>query len=487
MKTKILSLVLALILLMGTLAVPVSAASRGDVYNYLKNVAMQDTYNEEIGCYYSTVSVSSDNSTFYGIFYYPQQEIITLSIFNDGVEISLVLTPAMQLPYQAYVLFYDSQNTNGTVNVTASYNGAPFKAFAEYEGNTGIKNDMLQTLNNILPYVLEFTRAAIYEGGYTLSDLGLTGYKACNLHIWDEGTVVKQPTCVESGVCRYTCVNCGTTHDETMKPTGKHVFDAGVVVAEPTCTRKGTLRYTCTLCKQETKDVAISALGHAWTLTEVLSEPVEGQHGGAAIYTCTRCGETKTAERCASEVFVDMPKVSNWAHEPIDWAFFNGITAGKTPNTFAPKDTVTRAEVVTFLWSALDRPAPEETEMPFRDVKTKNYYYMPVLWAVQNGITAGKTPTSFGPKAQCTRAEIVTFLWNAAGRPEPMSTVCPFEDVRKKDYFYKPVLWAVENGITAGTSADTFSPKAVCTRAQTVTFLYKLSSLQPETAEQTAP
>ena len=477
MKTKLLSLVLVIILLMGILAVPVSAASGSDVYNFLRNTALDDQYDEEIGYYYTAMSVSGDNSTFYGIFYYPQNEIVDLSVFTNSVEVTMTLTPDVQLPYLAYVRFYDSQSSTGCVNVTANYNGDAFPSFSEYEGNAAVQGDLLQILNNIFPYVLEFTRFVIHDGGYTLADMGLTGFTICNLHIWDEGTVVKQPTCVESGVCRYTCINCGLTHDESMAPTGKHVFDEAVVIAEPTCTENGTIRYTCSLCHQETKDVTTAALGHVWTLTEVLCEPEEGQHGGLAIYTCARCGETKTEQCCASEVFVDMPNVGNWAHDPIDWAYFNGITSGTSPNTFSPKKTVTRAEVMTFLWSAFGRPEPVGAEMPFTDVKRKAYYYQPVLWAVQQGITAGKTETSFAPKEGCTRAQIVTFLWSAAGRPEPKSTESPFKDVRKKNYFYKAVLWAVENGITAGTGENTFSPNAVCTRAQTVTFLYKLALL----------
>lgn len=483
MKTKLLSLVLVIILLMGILAVPVNAASRSDVYNYLKNTAIDDQYDAQIGCYYSVMSVSSDNTTFYGIFYYPENEAVALSIYTDSVEVTMILTPEMKLPYQAYVWFDDTQNSTGFVNVTAKYNGGAFPSFSKYEGNAAVQGDLLQIMNSIFPYIMEFTRAVIHEGGYTLADMGLTGYTICNLHIWDEGTIVKQPTCVESGICRYTCINCGQTHDESMAPTGEHVFDEAVVIAEATCTQNGTIRYTCSLCHQATKDVKTAALGHVWTLTEVQHEPEEGQHGGLAVYTCARCGDTKTAQRCAGEVFVDMPKIGNWAHEPIDWAYFNGITSGTSATTFSPRKTVTRAEVMTFLWSAFGRPAPEEAEMPFTDVKGKAYYYRPVLWAVQKGITAGKTQTTFAPKEGCTRAEIVTFLWSAAGRPEPSSTESPFKDVRRKNYYYKSVLWAVENGITAGTGENTFSPNAVCTRAQTVTFLYKLALLGGFTAE----
>ena len=138
MKTKLLSLVLVIILLMGILAVPVNAASRSDVYNYLKNTAIDDQYDAQIGCYYSVMSVSSDNTTFYGIFYYPENEAVALSIYTDSVEVTMILTPEMKLPYQAYVWFDDTQNSNGFVNVTAKYNGEAFPSFSKYEGNAAV-------------------------------------------------------------------------------------------------------------------------------------------------------------------------------------------------------------------------------------------------------------------------------------------------------------------------------------------------------------
>lgn len=177
-----------------------------------------------------------------------------------------------------------------------------------------------------------------------------------------------------------------------------------------------------------------------------------------------------------------MPREGNWAHKPIDWAYFNGITGGKTATAFVPKDFCTRAEVVTFLWAAKNRPNPEGTDCPFTDVKQKAYYYKAMLWAVENGITGGTAADKFSPKSICTRAEVVTFLWAAAGKPKPKREENPFTDVGKKAWYYKAVLWAVENGITSGTSPDKFSPKRKCTRAEVVTFLYKASLIPPAEA-----
>jgi hypothetical protein len=109
---------------------------------------------------------------------------------------------------------------------------------------------------------------------------------------------------------------------------------------------------------------------------------------------------------------------------------------------------------------------------PFKDVKESAFYYKAMLWAVEQGITTGTSATTFGPNKDCTRGQVVTFLWRAAGQPEPKSTSCPFTDVKATASYYKAVLWAVENGVTSGTSATTFSPGKICTRGQVVTFLY---------------
>jgi len=118
-------------------------------------------------------------------------------------------------------------------------------------------------------------------------------------------------------------------------------------------------------------------------------------------------------------------------------------------------------------------PEAAEPVSAFDDVQKSDYFFNAVLWAVENGITNGVGVRTFAPNAICTRAQVVTFLWRAAGEPEPERMVCPFTDVAADAYYYKAVLWAVENGITNGTSADAFSPNATVTRAQTAAFLYR--------------
>ena len=171
--------------------------------------------------------------------------------------------------------------------------------------------------------------------------------------------------------------------------------------------------------------------------------------------------------------YTDVADPSAYYYKAVYWAAGNGITSGTSPTTFSPNNTCTRGQIVTFLWKALKSPEPSSANNPFTDVKESDYFYQPVLWAKENGVTSGKTPTTFEPMAPCTRGQIVTFLWNAMGRPEPTNQNNPFTDVTPDNYFFKPVLWAKEKGITSGTTATTFSPGKACTRAQAMTFLYK--------------
>ncbi len=170
--------------------------------------------------------------------------------------------------------------------------------------------------------------------------------------------------------------------------------------------------------------------------------------------------------------FSDVPEGS-FFYEPVLWAVENGITTGATPTTFNPNGTCLRAQVVTFLHRAAGSPEPNSRTSPFTDVKPGDFFFKPVLWAVDNGITNGTSATTFGSYDNCNRAAVVTFLWRNAGSPEPKSTTNPFVDVKTGDFFYKPVLWAVENGITNGVDATHFGPATACNRAQVVTFLYR--------------
>ncbi|MGM9669553.1 MAG: S-layer homology domain-containing protein [Faecousia sp.] len=169
--------------------------------------------------------------------------------------------------------------------------------------------------------------------------------------------------------------------------------------------------------------------------------------------------------------FVDVP-VDAYYYDAVLWAAEKGITNGTSDTTFSPDAPCTRAQVVTFLWRAAGCPTPNSSEMPFTDVVAGSYYEAAVLWAVEKGITNGTSATTFSPDDTCSRAQFATFLWRFQGKPSA-GTSNPFTDVAEGTYYTDAVLWAAENGITEGTSATTFSPDAPCTRAQAVTFLWR--------------
>ena len=173
--------------------------------------------------------------------------------------------------------------------------------------------------------------------------------------------------------------------------------------------------------------------------------------------------------------FIDV-KASDFFYEPVKWAVNNKITNGTSSTTFSPYKNCNRAEIVTFLWRAAGSPEPTVTRNPFTDVNSVRdaSYYKAILWASQKGITAGSTATTFSPYQECTRSQIVTFLYRYAGKPSGYYSN-PFKDVSSVNEasYYNAILWAVGKGITQGTSTTTFSPYASCTRGEAVTFLYR--------------
>ena len=192
---------------------------------------------------------------------------------------------------------------------------------------------------------------------------------------------------------------------------------------------------------------------------------------GGGKFTFTMPGSDVTVKAVFAQgdsIFTDVPAGSVY-EDAIQWAVKNGITNGYGNGLFGTNDPCTRAQIVTFLWRAAGCPQPKMTLNPFRDVAADAYYYKAVLWAVENGITSGLGDGRFAPEATCTRGQSVTFLYRAAG--SPASGGSSFADVPAGAYCASAVAWAVENGITTGTAEGKFSPDATCTRAQAVTFL----------------
>jgi hypothetical protein len=188
-----------------------------------------------------------------------------------------------------------------------------------------------------------------------------------------------------------------------------------------------------------------------------------------------RRGSTFYAFKTAEEMptpFEDVAADAYYA-EAVDWAVENNVTAGIDETRFAPNLRCTREQIVTFLWAANGKPEPEGTAAAFSDVSADAWYYKAVEWAVEQGFASGMGDGSFGVGRTCTRAEAMTFLWASKGRPEPESTLSPFSDVSSDDWCCSAVLWAAEQGVTAGISDGLFGVSNSCTRAQIITFLFK--------------
>ena len=308
--------------------------------------------------------------------------------------------------------------------------------------------------------------------------------------------------------------SCGAKSEEAAHTASDWITDTAA-----TATTDGTKHKECTVCKRVLETDTIPATGggvstYAITVNSAKNGDVTSSHKSAAKdttitltvepdkgytletitatdasgnklkltekdgkYTFTMPASKVTVKATFMEdnsmlnFFVDVP-ADAYYYDAVLWAAEEGITGGVDATHFAPNATCTRAQAVTFLWRAAGSPAPKSSEMPFTDVAAGSYYETAVLWAVENGITKGTSDTTFTPNAKCTRAQIVTFLWRSQKSPASDS-VNPFTDVAADAYYNTAVLWAAENGITGGTSATTFSPNNDCTRAQIVTFLFR--------------
>lgn len=298
--------------------------------------------------------------------------------------------------------------------------------------------------------------------------------------------IVTPATDMVPGWERQECENCDAVGDERSIAILPHTHNPiHVDAVAATCTEAGIREhwicdtpkcvgkfYADSACSERLYELQVPALDHSFGPWIEIKKPSATEEG-LEKHTCTRCGhEEERAIEKLSNPFTDVPEGSFY-YAPVMWAVENSITSGTSATTFAPTDACLRAHVVTFLWRAAGSPEPESTQNPFVDVAETGFYYKAVLWAVENGITNGSDATHFNPFGVCNRAAVVTFLWRAAGSPEPTSTGNSFVDVAQTGYYYKAVLWAVENGITNGVDATHFGPAQSCNRAQVVTFLYR--------------
>ena len=279
---------------------------------------------------------------------------------------------------------------------------------------------------------------------------------------------------------------------------GKTVESVDITILEAITSTGASVSNMLTLAELELKYTEGTQVPgeHVHTPAEAVRENVvdatctEDGSYDSVVY-CSECGEEISREtvtvpalghnydngvctECghARNPFVDVPEDSFYI-ESVLWAVEEGITTGLDATHFGPTTACNRAQVVTFLWRAAGAPEPTITENPFVDVPADAFYYNAVLWAVENGITTGISPDHFNPTGQCNRAQVVTFLWRAMGEPEATNTENPFSDVLAGEFYTSAVAWAVENGITTGVDATHFGPTTACNRAQVVTFLYR--------------
>ena len=367
-----------------------------------------------------------------------------------------------------------------------------------------------------------------YQNG-TCTRCGAKDPGATPPHTHDYKSVVTKPTCTQAGYTTYTC-SCGSSyktdytaalgHDykngtctrcgaKDPGVTPPHTHDYKSVVTKPTCTERGYTEHVCS-CGSSYKTDYTAALGHDYKnglctrcgakdpsahthdYKATVTKPTCTERG-YTTYTCSVCGDSYkgsyvdplghnykngTCTRCGVKDpnykpqadFTDVA-AGSYCYDAVQWAVANGITNGTDATHFSPNAGCTRGQVVTFLWRAAGEPTVGGN-VGFVDVAPGSYCYEAVKWAVANGITKGTDATHFSPNETCTRGQVVTFLYRAEGEPAVGGNV-GFVDVAAGSYCYNAVQWAVANGITKGTDTTHFSPSATCTRGQVVTFLYR--------------
>lgn len=312
-------------------------------------------------------------------------------------------------------------------------------------------------------------------------------------HKHDFIPTVTKPTCMSEGFTTYTC-SCGECYTKDYVSAVGHKTQLQNAKAVGCLTGGYTGDEVCTVCGKVFKQGSvIFALGHDPQPARVKA-PTCTESGYTGDLICMRCGDMtqigKTVAAAGHKFFggvcsvcgtkgaeavpeFDDVKPGAFYFDAVQWAVENGITNGTGKNTFSPNNVCSRYQIVMFLWRVAGQPEAKAA-VSFADVKPGDIFYEAVQWAVERGITKGTSSTSFSPYAPCTRGQIVTFLYRSAGSPK-VSGACNFSDVSSGSFCHDAVIWASSEGITNGTSAGRFSPNEGCTRAQVVTFLYRAS------------
>ncbi len=287
-------------------------------------------------------------------------------------------------------------------------------------------------------------------------------------HSWGDWKVTKKATRTSDGEETRVCKN-DPSHKQTRAipkltptdtPSSKAitvVCGSGLVMNPQAVIGKGTYTW-------KSSNPKIATVDSKGKLTALMA--------GTVNITVT-CGSKKLIQP-VTVLYKDVTNEKDFWFEPTNYLTAAGIVKGYDNQTkFKPANECSRAQMVTFLWRLNGSPNPKSKTTTFKDIETSDYFYKPVLWAVEKGITTGVTKEKFNPKGICTRAQTVTFLWRMANKPEPKAKTSKFTDIKAKDYFYKAAIWASEKKILAGYDDNTFRPKGHCLRRQMVTFLYK--------------
>ena len=289
------------------------------------------------------------------------------------------------------------------------------------------------------------------------------------------GTAVTTDTVFDSTAIIYahwTRNSSGGSHTTYYPVNTPAKSEGGSVVVSQKSASKGsavTVTVTPESGYQVSSVQAVDKDGKKLTLTDKGDGKYSFVMPGSKVEVSASFAQVQKPEEASP--YRDVSKDSYY-YDAVQWASDKGITNGVSDGVFAPDWVCTRGQIVTFLWRSVGSPAPKTAEMPFTDVAEDAYYAQAVLWAVENGITKGTSETTFSPDQTCTRAHAVAFLYRLAG--SPAVTGSSFQDVTADAYYNAAIAWAVQQGITKGTSETTFSPNETCTRAQIVTFLYRM-------------
>lgn len=331
-----------------------------------------------------------------------------------------------------------------------------------------------------------------YKGGICVR-CGILDPNGDTQHKHDFIPSVTKPTCLTEGFTTYAC-SCGECYTKDYVSAVGHKTQLQNAKAAGCMTGGYTGDEVCTFCGKVFKQGSvIFALGHDPQPARVKA-PTCNESGYTGDLICMRCGDMTqigntvaaaghkffggVCSVCGAKGAEAVPEFADvkpgaFYFDAVQWAVKNGITNGTGKNTFSPNSVCSRYQIVMFLWRAAGQPEAKAA-VSFADVKPGDIFYEAVQWAVERGITKGTSSTSFSPFAPCTRGQIVTFLYRSAGSPK-VSGACNFSDVSSGSFCHDAVIWASSEGITNGTSAGRFSPDEGCTRGQVVTFLYRAS------------